>query len=145
MLWLLWLLWLLWVIKLKAKPMNQQSLIPTDVLSRTDMRAALAEHDFATVFGLLKRHGISQNRIAAACQISPGKVSMIVSGRHQVLSYDVLARIADGLRIPGGYLGLAPRHSAAPLSRPKPISLPPGNLTKNPTGSRTSTTPNCPG
>ncbi|WP_034087002.1 helix-turn-helix domain-containing protein [Streptacidiphilus albus] len=103
--------------------MNQQSLIPTDVLSRTDMRAALAEHDFATAFGLLKRHGISQNRIAAACQLSPGKVSMIVSGRHQVLSYDVLARIADGLRIPGGYLGLAPRswESAGPSLQSDPL------------------------
>lgn len=104
--------------------MNQQPLIPPDLLTRSDMRAALAEHDFATAFGLLKRHGISQNRIAAACQLTPGKVSMIISGKHHVLSYDVLARIADGLRIPGDHLGLAPRPwettAPSPRSNPQP-------------------------
>jgi transcriptional regulator with XRE-family HTH domain len=89
--------------------MSPQIDIPTDLLDRADMRSALAEHDFSTVFGLLKRVGISQNRIAAACQITPGKISLIVSGQQQVLQYEVLTRIADGLTIPGHLLGLAPR------------------------------------
>lgn len=81
-----------------------------EVLDRADVRAALAEHDFAAVFTLIKKWGgLSQNRIASACQLTPGKVSTIISGSQRVTSFDVVRRIADGLRIPGHMLGLAPR------------------------------------
>ncbi|MFJ1951838.1 helix-turn-helix domain-containing protein [Streptomyces microflavus] len=81
-----------------------------DVLDRADVRAALAEHDFAAVFTLIKKWGgLSQNRIASACQLTPGKVSTIISGSQRVTSFDVVRRIADALRIPGHMLGLAPR------------------------------------
>jgi transcriptional regulator with XRE-family HTH domain len=84
--------------------------IPTDVLTRTDLHRALAEHDFAEVFRLLKKYGgISQNRIALACGLTPGKVSTIMSGQAHVTSYEVLCRIADGLHIPGNMVGLAAR------------------------------------
>jgi hypothetical protein len=44
--------------------------IPQDVLTRTDLCAALKEHDFAAVFALIKKYGgLSQNRIAAACAL----------------------------------------------------------------------------
>lgn len=81
-----------------------------DVLYRADVRAALAEHDFAAVFTLIKKwSGISQNQIANACQLTPGKVSTIINGSQRVTSFEVVCRIADGLRIPGHLLGLAPR------------------------------------
>ncbi|MFE0377960.1 helix-turn-helix domain-containing protein [Streptomyces inhibens] len=81
-----------------------------DVLDREDMRRALAEHDFAAAFALVKKYGgLSQNRIAIACQLTPAKVSTIISGTQRVTSFDVICRIADGLRIPGALLGLAPR------------------------------------
>ncbi|WP_406469372.1 hypothetical protein OH738_20975 [Streptomyces hirsutus] len=81
-----------------------------DVLDREDVRRALAEHDFAAAFALIKKYGgLSQNRIASACHLTPGKVSTIISGRQQVTSFDVVCRISDGLRIPGHLLGLAPR------------------------------------
>ncbi|GAB3166297.1 hypothetical protein GCM10027059_25110 [Myceligenerans halotolerans] len=84
--------------------------LPADVLRREDVRLALAEHDFAAAFALFGKYGgISQNRIASACQLTPGKVSLIVHGRAQVTSFEVVCRIADGLRIPGHMLGLAPR------------------------------------
>lgn len=84
--------------------------IPPDVLARTDLRQALAEYDFASAFRILKQYaGISQNRLALACGLTPGKVSTIISGQAQVTSIEVLRRIADGLRIPGDLLGLAPR------------------------------------
>ncbi|MBX9394878.1 hypothetical protein K4749_15030 [Streptomyces sp. TRM72054] len=81
-----------------------------EVLSRDDVKRALAEHDFAAAFALIKKWGgLSQNRIASACQLTPGKVSTIISGQQQVTSFDVICRIADGLRIPGRMVGLADR------------------------------------
>ncbi|MEU1600213.1 hypothetical protein ABZ468_47555 [Streptomyces sp. NPDC005708] len=81
-----------------------------DLLEREDVRLALAEHDFAAAFALIKKYGgLSQNRIASACHLTPGKVSVIISGQQQVTSFEVLCRISDGLRIPGHLLGLAPR------------------------------------
>lgn len=84
--------------------------IPPDVLTRTDLQRALREHDFASAFRILKQYaGLSQNKIALACGLTPGKVSTIIGGAAQVTSYEVLCRIADGLRIPGDLIGLAPR------------------------------------
>ncbi|GAB2714331.1 helix-turn-helix domain-containing protein [Streptomyces bullii] len=81
-----------------------------EVLERDDVKRALAEHDFAAAFSLIKKWGgLSQNRIAAACQLTPGKVSTIISGQQQVTSFEVICRIADGLRIPGNMVGLADR------------------------------------
>lgn len=81
-----------------------------DVLDRDDLKRALAEHDFAAAFTLIKKWGgLSQNRIASACQLTPGKVSTIISGQQHVTSFDVICRIADGLRIPGRMVGLADR------------------------------------
>lgn len=84
--------------------------VSPDVLAREDVTAALAEHDFASVFTLLKKWGgLSQNRIAAACELTPGRVSAVISGERQLTSYAVICRISDGLRIPGHLLGLARR------------------------------------
>ena len=81
-----------------------------EVLERDDVTRALREHDFSAAFSLIKKWGgLSQNRIAAACQLTPGKVSTIISGQQQVTSFDVICRIADGLRIPGRMVGLADR------------------------------------
>jgi transcriptional regulator with XRE-family HTH domain len=73
---------------------------------RADMRAVLATRDIAGVFRLLQRVGVSQRRIAALTGQSQSEISEILAGRH-VVSYDVLARIADGLGVPRGQLGLA--------------------------------------
>ncbi|WP_243859477.1 helix-turn-helix transcriptional regulator [Amycolatopsis arida] len=70
------------------------------------MRDALAARDISTVYRLLRMHGISQRQIAAMTGQSQSEVSEILKGR-QVMAYDVLARIADGLGIPRGYMGLA--------------------------------------
>lgn len=97
-----------------------EGLVPLDLLRRDDLRRALTEHDFAAVFALLGKYaGLSQNRIALACGLTPGKVSAIVHGRAQVTSFEVVARIADGLRVPGYLLGLAPR---AWENQPEPVS-----------------------
>jgi transcriptional regulator with XRE-family HTH domain len=78
------------------------------------MRAALASRDIAMVFRLLQKTGVSQRRIAALTGQSQSEISEILGGR-QVVSYDVLLRIADGLAVPRGHLGLAYDESTAHL------------------------------
>ena len=70
------------------------------------MRAALARRDISKVYRLLGSAGVSQRHIAALTDQNQSEVSDIAQGR-QVQAYDVLARIADGLGIPRGYMGLA--------------------------------------
>ncbi|WP_205660516.1 helix-turn-helix transcriptional regulator [Amycolatopsis antarctica] len=70
------------------------------------MRDALAAREISTVYRLLRRVGISQRQIAAMTGQSQSEVSEILKGR-QVMAYDVLARISDGLGVPRGYMGLA--------------------------------------
>lgn len=112
-----------------------------DLLEREDVRRALAEHDFAAAFSLIKKYGgLSQNRIASACPLTPGKVSTTISGQQQVTSFEVICRISDGLRIPGHLLGLAqrvwetrpvqegPLPGALKVSRPAPMRSPGGRM-----------------
>ncbi len=67
---------------------------------------ALARRDVATNLSELQRFGLSQRRIATLTAQSQGEVSEIVAGKRQVISYDVLIRIADGLQVPRGWMGL---------------------------------------
>ncbi|MEV1007950.1 helix-turn-helix domain-containing protein [Streptomyces sp. NPDC049881] len=106
--------------------MDSSTRISTDLLERPDLRRALAEHDFGGVFTILRKYGgLSQNRIASACQLTPGKVSNIVRGTHRILAYDVVVRISDGLRIPGALLGLSARpwEAGATEARQEPEPL----------------------
>jgi len=80
--------------------------VAADTWQQRDMRAALAARDISTVYRLLRRVGVSQRQIAALTGQSQSEVSEILKGR-QVMAYDVLARIADGLGVPRGYMGLA--------------------------------------
>jgi transcriptional regulator with XRE-family HTH domain/tetratricopeptide (TPR) repeat protein len=80
--------------------------INPDIWERPQMRVALARHNIGEVYRLLGTVGVSQRRIAALTGQNQSEVSDITQGR-QVQAYDVLARIADGLGIPRGYMGLA--------------------------------------
>jgi transcriptional regulator with XRE-family HTH domain len=71
-----------------------------------EMRSALAAREVSTIYRLLRRRGVSQRQIAAMTGQSQSEVSEILKGR-QVMAYDVLVRIADGLGVPRGYMGLA--------------------------------------
>ena len=73
---------------------------------RPEMRAALSARDITRVYRLLQKIGFSQQKIAALTGQSQPEVSAIIHGR-KVMAYDVLARIADGLGVPRGYMGLA--------------------------------------
>jgi transcriptional regulator with XRE-family HTH domain len=73
---------------------------------RYDMRMALAQRDVAAIFRLLQKNGVSQRRIATLTGQSQSEISEIMSGR-QVMAYDVLVRICDGLGVPRGHMGLS--------------------------------------
>ncbi|HET9256423.1 MAG TPA: helix-turn-helix transcriptional regulator, partial [Pseudonocardiaceae bacterium] len=70
------------------------------------MRAALARRDIGAVYRRLTDAGFSQRQIAALTGQSQSEISEILRGR-QVLTYPVLMRIADGLGIARGRMGLA--------------------------------------
>lgn len=80
--------------------------IDPKVWQRKDMRLALAGRDIGAVYRLLQRFGISQRAIAARTGQSQSEVSEIIAGLRQVISYDLLERIAIGLDIRRGWMGL---------------------------------------
>lgn len=85
---------------------DRQALSVAGVLERPEFRAALAARDVAAVFHLLKRCGFSQRRVASLTGQSQSEICEILAGR-QVTSYNLLVRIADGLGVPRGWMGLA--------------------------------------
>ncbi|GAB3286360.1 helix-turn-helix domain-containing protein [Parasphingorhabdus pacifica] len=82
------------------------SPVTPDAWNSKEMREALANRNISEIYRQLRRIGVSQRQIAASTGQSQSEVSEILKGR-QVMAYDVLARIADGLGIPRGYMGLA--------------------------------------
>ena len=86
--------------------------ISPDFWSRPDVNRALASRDIGELFRLLKQWaGLSQMRIGVATGNAQGRVSQIINGKYEVRTIKSLARIADGLDMPGparAALGLAP-------------------------------------
>ena len=85
---------------------SQDHPLSPEVWEEAEMKRVLVDRDISSVYRLLRRVGISQRQIAALTGQSQSEVSEILKGR-QVMAYDVLARISDGLGIPRGYMGLA--------------------------------------
>ena len=81
-------------------------LIDPALYRRDDVRPVLAERDIAALYRLLKDEGVTQRQIAELTGQSQSEVSEILGGR-KVLSYDLLVRIAQGLGIPRGLMGLS--------------------------------------
>ena len=70
------------------------------------IRDVHARRDAGTLFQFLRRCGVSRARISALTGLTETRVRQIAQGRQQVTSYEVLERLACGLSIPRGYLGL---------------------------------------
>ncbi|MGH3801908.1 MAG: helix-turn-helix domain-containing protein [Pseudonocardiaceae bacterium] len=77
-----------------------------DLLTDPAARHALVRRDITTVYRILRDAGVSQTRIARATGQRLSEISEIISGR-QVQSIALLERIADGLGVPRGWMGLA--------------------------------------
>ncbi|HUY48152.1 MAG TPA: helix-turn-helix domain-containing protein [Streptosporangiaceae bacterium] len=101
--------------------------IPGSLWQRAEMIKALRERDIGRVFHLLHQYaGLSQTRLAIACDMTQPKISGIMRGIAQVEHLDVFERIANGLDMPDPArvaLGLAPKASpviAAPAQARQP-------------------------
>jgi hypothetical protein len=84
----------------------------------------LAAHDIGALFRFLRSRGFSRAAIAGAVGLSESRVRSIMNSGQQVCMYEVLARIADGLDIHRGLMGLA--HTSAPGSGLNPAAPGPG-------------------
>ncbi|MGH4025759.1 MAG: helix-turn-helix domain-containing protein, partial [Pseudonocardiaceae bacterium] len=69
-------------------------------------RTALARRDVAAVYRILCAAGVSRMTIARATGQQQSEVSAVLAGRR-VQSIALLERIADGLGVPRGWMGLA--------------------------------------
>ena len=87
-------------------PARRAGGVVAEMWEDPEMRTALARREVSTVYRLLRRRGVSQRQIAAMTGQSQSEVSAILNGR-QVMAFDALLRIADGLGVPRGYMGLA--------------------------------------
>ncbi|GAA1225632.1 hypothetical protein GCM10009665_15110 [Kitasatospora nipponensis] len=84
--------------------------LPSRLLADPEMVAACKVRDFAVIFGLAKaRGGFHPSRIARVCELTPSRVGEVIAGSRTITNMAVIERIADGLRIPGHMVGLAPR------------------------------------
>jgi hypothetical protein len=88
-------------------PQHHRDYINPVVWERRDMRIALANRNIRSVYRILQKFGVSQRVIAARTGQSQSEVSEIINGKRGVLSYDLAVRIADGLGVPRGWMGLA--------------------------------------
>lgn len=104
--------------------------LPAGLLHTPAMVRACAARDIGAIFTLARdQGGLTQSRLARLCDMTPSRVADYIHGRARVRQQHVVERVADGLRIPGDLLGLAPRpweedtgpdpESAPPALRPK--------------------------
>ncbi|WP_165449388.1 helix-turn-helix domain-containing protein [Krasilnikovia cinnamomea] len=87
------------------------------------MTDALARRDIGAAIRIYRRWtGASQTDIGMMIGIPQPHVSGIERGNRQVITIDLIERVADGLGIPRKMLGLAPLEDAGPESGPVPAS-----------------------
>ncbi|MGW5315511.1 helix-turn-helix domain-containing protein [Nocardia thailandica] len=85
----------------------QRSEIAPEIWESPQMRRALAARDLKVVFDLLQRAGIGQRQIARMTGLHQSEVYEVIRKGRRIQAWDVLVRIADGMGISRGYLGLA--------------------------------------
>lgn len=95
----------------------------TGTFESRPMPEILKARDIGAVFRFLRSRGWSRVVIAGAAGLSETRVRAIAQGNQQITSYEVLERIAEGLTIERGLLGLA-FTSANQMTAPDPASAP---------------------
>lgn len=92
--------------------------VPHRLLSDPAFVGALRSRCFATVFAMAHENGISFYRIGESCGMKAERVSKIARGEATVTALETIERVADALRLPGAFLGLAARPGRTIPPRP---------------------------
>ncbi|WP_351222484.1 XRE family transcriptional regulator [Streptomyces sp. NPDC002133] len=83
--------------------------IVAGMLDDARLLAACAERDMGALFRLLNHRGVSTRRLAAAVDITQGRLYDYMNGKSRVEKLTLFEQIADAFHIPGRLLGLARR------------------------------------
>lgn len=86
--------------------------LPGDVLERPDFVAACAARKLGAMLRIAHTWGgpgFSKNHLARRCQMTPSQIQDYMSRGRTALSLEIFERVADGLHIPGGMLGIGDR------------------------------------
>lgn len=83
--------------------------VVADLLDDPRLLAACQAHDMPSLIRLLRSHGASVRGLAAALDLSPGRLHEYATGKRQASGFGLFERISDGLRLPGRFLRLADR------------------------------------
>lgn len=86
---------------------NNKAYVDPSWWARPELRDALHDRDIRAIYRFLTARGFSQTRIGNLTGQSQTEVWEILSRGREVLAYEVFIRIADGLGIPRGLMGLA--------------------------------------
>jgi transcriptional regulator with XRE-family HTH domain len=93
--------------------MDRQTQSPREVvaglLDDSRFLSACTERDMGAVFRMLNHRGVSTRRIAAAVDITQGRLYDYMNGKSRVEKLTLFEQIADAFHIPGHLLGLARR------------------------------------
>lgn len=114
----------------RNRPPNQ---LPPAVRDHPAVIAACQQRDLGRLFRTVNNLTEEPERFTAThlgilCQMPTTRVQDYMRGKHATPALDTLTRVADGLRIPGHRLGLAPR----PWERAAPGTQPHNRLTDPP-------------
>ncbi|UGY93194.1 helix-turn-helix domain-containing protein [Streptomyces gobiensis] len=89
------------------------------LLNDNRLRHACAQRDMGALFRMLNGRGVSTRRLAAAVDITQGRLYDYMNGRTRVEKLAMFEQIADAFHIPGHMLGLA-RRSWEPTASAEP-------------------------
>lgn len=100
--------------------MDRQSPDPREViaglLGDDRLIRACTERDMGAVFRMLNARGVSTRRVAAAVDITQGRLYDYMNGKSRVEKLVIFEQITDAFHIPGHLLGLARRSWEPPAT-----------------------------
>lgn len=77
------------------------------VIEERPVQQVLAARDVGAIFRFLRSVGWSLTSICVATGLSETRIRAVMQGAQRITSYEVLERVALGLRIPRGAMGLS--------------------------------------
>ncbi|MFI6683507.1 hypothetical protein [Streptomyces sp. NPDC050485] len=102
--------------------------IVAGMLGDQRLLAACAARDAGALFRLLNHRGVGTRRIAAAVDVTQGRLYDYMNGKSRVEKLAIFEQIADAFHIPGHLLGLSrrpwePERAESRSAVPESVSL----------------------